>query len=126
MKFRMEVKYDLTNQKESQTGDSVIPISFFIVAIALVIMPLLLPVSISPPNNNNDNSSSASSTTSLPEAYAQLSENYNNTVTARLGHPFQIQINQTAILAPDNMSIRFLDVPEDSRCLASVVCGKDS
>jgi hypothetical protein len=54
-------------------------------------------------------------------AYAQPSED-NNAITAALGEPFQLRINQTTIIIPNNMSIRLLDVPEDSRCPAFVVC----
>ena len=59
--------------------------------------------------------------TILSIAYAQPSED-NNAITAALGEPFQLRINQTAIIMPNNMSIRLLDVPEDSRCPAFVVC----
>src|SRR5215216_4551670 len=45
-----------------------------------------------------------------------------NIITAHLGDPFQLQVNQTAIIMPDNTSITFLDVPEDSRCPVSLVC----
>ena len=62
----------------------------------------------------------------IPVAYAQPSEINDNTngnaITTGLGEPFQLRINQTAIILPDNMSIRFLDVLEDSRCPAFVVC----
>ena len=57
----------------------------------------------------------------LSIAYAQLSKD-NNAITAALGEPFQLRINQTAIIMPNNLSIRLFDVPEDSRCPAFVVC----
>lgn len=57
----------------------------------------------------------------LSIAYAQPSED-NNAITAALGEPFQLRINQTAIIMPNNMSLRLLDVTEDSRCPAFVVC----
>ena len=69
-----------------------------------------------------NNNGSSSNTTSFPAAYAQLSENYNDTIAAPLGDPFQLRINQTAVIIPDNISISFLDVREDSRCPASVAC----
>ena len=59
--------------------------------------------------------------TILSIAYPQPSED-NNAITAVLGEPFQFRINQTAIIMPNNMSLRLLDVPEDSRCPAFVVC----
>jgi hypothetical protein len=59
--------------------------------------------------------------TILAIAYAQPSED-SNAITTALGEPFQLQINQTANIMPNNMSIRLLDVPEDSRCPAFVVC----
>jgi hypothetical protein len=43
-------------------------------------------------------------------------------VNAAIGEPFQLKINQTAYLASENLTIRFLDVPGDSRCPSDVVC----
>jgi hypothetical protein len=60
---------------------------------------------------------------SLPAVYAQSTQNNNNSITAaHIGNPFQLRINHTAIILPDNLSIRFVDVPEDSRCPAFVAC----
>jgi hypothetical protein len=111
---------DLTDQKQPHTNNLDIPLAFFIVAMASMTIPL--PIVAGPSNNNNNNiSSNASTATSLWLAYAQPPQN-NNTITAHLGEPFQLRINQTAIIMPDNMSIRFSDVLEDSRCPTSVVC----
>ena len=57
----------------------------------------------------------------LSIAYAQPSED-NNAITVALGEPFPLRINETANLMSDNLSIKLLDVPEDSRCPAFVVC----
>jgi hypothetical protein len=90
-------------------------------------------------NNNiintfvDDNSSTGIVTTkdmplSLPAAaYAQpLNNNNSNSnmiITAKLEDPFQLAINQTAVIAANNMiSMEFLDVPEDSRCPSFVEC----
>jgi hypothetical protein len=107
----------LTNQRELNTNNLAISISFLIVAMALVII-LPFPIAVSPSNNNS------TIAMSLPAANAQRSQNNsnNNITTAHLGDPFHLRINQTAIILPDNMSIRFLDVPEDSRCPAFVAC----
>jgi hypothetical protein len=81
----------------------------------------------------DDNSSTGIVTTkdtplSLPgAAYAQPLKNNNNNsdmiITAKLEDPFQLTINQTAVIAANNMmSMQFLDVPEDSRCPSFVEC----
>jgi hypothetical protein len=107
----------LLNQRKLNTNNLAISISFLIVAMALLII-LAFPIAKSPSNNNS------AIAMSLPAAYAQPSQNNSthNITTAHLCDPFHLRINQTAILLPDNMSIRFLDVPEDSRCPAFVAC----
>jgi hypothetical protein len=107
---------DLTDQKQPHTNNSDILLAFFLVSMVSMTIPS--PIVAGPSNNNSSNASTA---TSLLLAYAQPSQD-NNTITAHLGEPFQLRINQTAIITPDNMSIRFLDVLEDSRCPTSVVC----
>jgi hypothetical protein len=111
----MEASNDLTDRKESHTTNLVILIFFFVIATALASVPLIS-VIISPLNNT------IRTTKPFPAAYAQLSENYNDTIAVPLGDPFQLRINQTAVIIPDNASISFMEVPEDSRCPASVVC----
>lgn len=108
---------DLTDQKQPHTNNLDIHLAFFIVAIAS--MTILLPIVAGP--SNNDSSSNVSTATSLLLAYAQPSQD-NNIITAQLGEPFQLRINQTAVIMPDNMSIRFLDVLEDSRCPTNFNC----
>ena len=111
---------DMTNQKRQYANNFGISLAFFV----FVAMALSTFTSIALGRSNNS-SSSPTATMPLAVAYAQpFSEvnNSSNTITARLGEPFQLQINQTAIIMPDNMTIRFLDVLEDSRCPASVVC----
>jgi hypothetical protein len=108
---------DLTDQKQPHTNNLDILLAFFLVSMASMTIPL--PIVAGPSNNNS--SSNASTATSLQIAYAQPSQD-NNTITAHLREPFQLRINQTAIIMPANMSIRFLDALEDSRCPTSVVC----
>jgi hypothetical protein len=58
-------------------------------------------------------------------AYAQAFKNSNSNmiITAKLEDPFQLAINQTAVITANNMmSMQFLDVPEDSRCPSFVEC----
>ena len=43
-------------------------------------------------------------------------------VSANLDSPFLLKQNQTAYLASENLLIRFLDVPSDSRCPIDVQC----
>jgi hypothetical protein len=43
-------------------------------------------------------------------------------VTAELDAQFQLKIGQTAFIEPENITIRMLNVTEDSRCPADVVC----
>ena len=107
---------DLTDQKQPHTNNLDVHLGFFLVSMASMTIPL--PIVAGPSNNGSINASTA---TSLQLAYAQPSQD-NNTITAHLSEPFQLRINQTAIIMPDNMSIRFLDVLEDSRCPTSVVC----
>lgn len=109
----------LTNQRESY-------IIGFNVLLMIFIAMAFLSIS-SPPNAVGPSNiiGSTINTMSIPVAYAQPSEDNNinnNAITAGLGEPFQLRINQTAIIMPDNMSIRFLDMLEDSRCPTSVVC----
>ena len=111
----------MTNQKRQYTNNLGISIAF-VIFVAIASMSMTVSIATRSPN---DNSSRSITITSLDLAYAQPFEensNNNNSITARLGDPFQLQINQTAIIMPDNMSITFLDVPEDSRCPAFVVC----
>lgn len=109
----------LTNQRESY-------IIGFNVLLMIFIAMAFLSIS-SPPNAVGPSNiiGSTINTMSIPVAYAQPSEDNNinnNAITAGLGEPFQLRINQTAIIMPDNVSITLLDVPEDSRCPAFVVC----
>ncbi|MCI0558505.1 MAG: hypothetical protein MN733_08425, partial [Nitrososphaera sp.] len=41
---------------------------------------------------------------------------------ARLGVPFQIAINETVAVAGSDISVKFYNVTEDSRCPSDVVC----
>ncbi|MFQ5969190.1 MAG: hypothetical protein ACE5J2_01660 [Nitrososphaerales archaeon] len=43
-------------------------------------------------------------------------------ISAKLGTQFQLKINQTALIEPINVMVKFVDVVEDSRCPADVVC----
>ncbi|MFH7028400.1 MAG: hypothetical protein ACHBN1_24145 [Heteroscytonema crispum UTEX LB 1556] len=43
-------------------------------------------------------------------------------VPIQLDQAFQLRINQKAILASDNIKIKFLKVTQDSRCPANVAC----
>jgi hypothetical protein len=43
-------------------------------------------------------------------------------IIAKLEEPFQLTINQTAVVTANNMTVQFLDVPQDSRCPAFVTC----
>jgi hypothetical protein len=106
----------LIDQKQPHTNNLDIRLAFFIAAMVSMTIPL--PIAAGPSNNDNSN---ATTPTSLLVAYAQPSED-NGIITAHLGESFQLRINQTAIIMPDNMSIRFLDVLEDSRCPTSVAC----
>ena len=45
-----------------------------------------------------------------------------NIIPVELDTPFQIQIDQTAFISSKNIRVKFLDVIEDSRCAADVVC----
>jgi hypothetical protein len=56
----------------------------------------------------------------LTSALAQQLD--ENTIAAELDTPFQLRINQTAIIKSENVSIKFLDVMEDSRCPSDVQC----
>lgn len=46
----------------------------------------------------------------------------NNLISAQLGVPFQLRVNQTATLSSENLQIKFLNVTGDSRCPIDVVC----
>jgi hypothetical protein len=101
----------------SQEGHYIINFdSLFTIFIAIAFLGISSSIAVGPSNNN-----SIDTILSIAVVYAQPSEN-NNTITAGLGEPFQLQINQTAVIMPDTMSIRLLDMPEDSRCPAFVVC----
>ena len=43
-------------------------------------------------------------------------------LTASVGDPFEIEIGQTAVLDDANAEVRFVDLPEDSRCPTNLVC----
>lgn len=45
-----------------------------------------------------------------------------NWLEANLGSPIQLRINQTAIIKPENLRVKFLKVSEDSRCPSGVFC----
>jgi hypothetical protein len=107
-----------------------LPFASFIVV--MLSMSMTLPIDAMP-----SDSSSNMATISLPLGNDQQPSEDNNTITARVGDPFQLRINQTAIIMTDNImtvnlmtdnmmrnniTIKFLDVSEDSRCPASVVC----
>jgi hypothetical protein len=108
---------DLTNQIKLNTTNLASFISLLTIAMAILII-LPFPIAACPSTNNT------AVTMSLPAAYAQSTHNNNNniTTTAHIGDPFQLRINHTAIILPNNMSMRFIDVPEDSRCPAFVAC----
>ncbi len=75
-------------------------------------------------NGNSSNSRNIlinTSETSFATADGQPA-GYNITIPARSGDPFQLAINQTAVLTPNNIRIQFLDVSEDSRCPSLVAC----
>ena len=90
---------DLTDQKQPHTNNLDVHLGFFLVSMASMTIPL--PIVAGPSNNGSINASTA---TSLQLAYAQPSQD-NNTITAHLSEPFQLRINQTAIIMPDNMSM---------------------
>lgn len=48
--------------------------------------------------------------------------NSANIISANLNNPFKLNINQTAIIGPENLRITFLNVTEDSRCPSDVQC----
>ena len=106
----------MTNQIKLNTTNLASFISLLTIAMAILII-LPFPIAARPSTNNS------AITMSLPAAHAQSTQNNdNNITTAHIGDPFQLRINHSAILLPDNMSIRFIDVPEDSRCPAFVAC----
>ncbi len=45
-----------------------------------------------------------------------------NLMGMTLGYPFQLQINQSALLQSKDIRIQFLNVTEDSRCPSGVTC----
>jgi len=45
-----------------------------------------------------------------------------NQINASLNAPFQLKINQTAIIKSENIKLTFLNVTEDSRCPEGTVC----
>jgi hypothetical protein len=96
-------------------------------AIFILSMPFasIASASIAPSQSKNDNNiTSTDAGTSLTAAYAQLMQyNDNNMIIiAKLEEPFQLTINQTAVVTANNMTVQFLDVPQDSRCPAFVTC----
>lgn len=57
--------------------------------------------------------------------YADQLDIYNthsNPIYTSLNTSFKLNINQTAIVEPDNIKITFLNVTEDSRCPEGTVC----
>ncbi len=46
----------------------------------------------------------------------------SNPIHTSLNQSFQLNINQTAIVKPDNIKITFLNVTEDSRCPEGMFC----
>jgi len=40
----------------------------------------------------------------------------------RLGEPFTLRINETALIIPDGIRVTFQEVPEDSRCPIGLTC----
>ncbi|UCC81236.1 MAG: hypothetical protein JSW64_07740 [Candidatus Zixiibacteriota bacterium] len=44
------------------------------------------------------------------------------TISASLDSSFQLMHNQTAVIEPENLSIKFVNVTEDSRCPVGVEC----
>ena len=43
-------------------------------------------------------------------------------ITAGFDNAFQLKFDQTAVIAPENLSIKFTNVAEDSRCPENVEC----
>ncbi len=51
-----------------------------------------------------------------------IREGIQNVITAKLNTRFQLKIGQTALIESKNISVKFLNVTEDSRCPSDVVC----
>jgi hypothetical protein len=49
-------------------------------------------------------------------------EMQKDTIAASLDGSFQFKHNQTAVIEPENLSIKFVNVAEDSRCPVGVEC----
>ncbi len=58
----------------------------------------------------------------LSGCISQEPDDSNQLVKANLDAPFQLQLNQAAILESEKLKIRFSSVTEDSRCPSDVVC----
>ena len=54
--------------------------------------------------------------------YAESNQEPQDLVAAELDTRFQLKIGQTALIESKNVSVRFLNVTEDSRCPSDVVC----
>jgi hypothetical protein len=52
----------------------------------------------------------------------QVKDNGNSPIAAVLDGAFELKHNQTALMESENLSIKFTDVPEDSRCPVGVEC----
>ena|SRR5215208_4796919 len=109
--------------------------AILILAMVSVSIPSSPSIAVTPSDNNNKintisaNSSNITMTTtggatSLTSAYAQSLQNNNSymIISAELEDPFQLAVNQTAVIVANNISMQLLDVPEDSRCPAFVEC----
>lgn len=53
---------------------------------------------------------------------SQKPEDSDQQVKANLDAPFQLQLNQAAVLESEKLKIRFSSVTEDSRCPSDAVC----
>ncbi|MFY3740340.1 MAG: hypothetical protein HMLIMOIP_000777 [Candidatus Nitrosomirales archaeon] len=62
-----------------------------------------------------------STSVSKPFAFT-IREGTQNLITAKLNTEFHLEIGQTALIESKNISVRFLNVTEDSRCPSDVVC----
>lgn len=61
--------------------------------------------------------------TSISKPFAfTINEGTQNLITAKLNSEFQLKIDQTVLIESKNISVRFLNVTEDSRCPSDVVC----
>jgi len=55
-------------------------------------------------------------------AYGESTQGSKDLVPAKLSIRFQLKIDQTAFIESENIRVTFLNVTEDSRCPADVVC----